>query len=77
MSGARVIPVKSINRFRIYRLEPLTTLIVGLIMVFANLLVLQEAAMDSITGNVKYTYRFLCGDFDIINSAFSFIQESI
>ncbi|KAL6729331.1 hypothetical protein Aduo_000398 [Ancylostoma duodenale] len=34
------------------RLEPLTTLIVGLIMVFANLLVLQEAAVDSVTGNL-------------------------
>ncbi|KHJ77999.1 hypothetical protein OESDEN_22381 [Oesophagostomum dentatum] len=34
------------------RLEPLTTLIVGLIMVFANLLVLEEAATDTITGNL-------------------------
>ncbi|RCN48565.1 cation efflux family protein [Ancylostoma caninum] len=34
------------------RLEPLTTLIVGLIMIFANLLVLQEAAVDSVTGNL-------------------------
>ncbi|KAK5976970.1 Cation efflux family protein, partial [Trichostrongylus colubriformis] len=34
------------------RLEPLTTLIVGLIMVFANLIVLQQAAADSITGNL-------------------------
>nr|CDJ82521.1 Cation efflux protein domain containing protein [Haemonchus contortus] len=35
------------------RLEPLTTLIVGLIMVFANLIVLQQAAEDSITGNIQ------------------------
>ncbi|CAJ0592443.1 unnamed protein product [Cylicocyclus nassatus] len=34
------------------RLEPLTTLIVGLIMVFANVLVLEEAAKDFVTGDI-------------------------
>lgn len=34
------------------RLEPLTTLIVGMIMVFANLIVLQQAAISSIDGKL-------------------------
>ncbi|WKX89676.1 hypothetical protein Q1695_008931 [Nippostrongylus brasiliensis] len=34
------------------RLEPLTTLIVGLIMVFANLLVVEQAVSDTITGDI-------------------------
>ncbi|VDL68393.1 unnamed protein product [Nippostrongylus brasiliensis] len=37
-----------------FRLEPLTTLIVGLIMVFANLLVVEQAVSDTITGDVSW-----------------------
>ncbi|KHJ82942.1 cation efflux family protein, partial [Oesophagostomum dentatum] len=47
------------------RLEPLTTLIVGLIMVFANVFVLQQAAVDCITGDIDpkidiFTLTILC-----------------
>ncbi|CAJ0592421.1 unnamed protein product [Cylicocyclus nassatus] len=34
------------------RLEPLATLIIGMIMVFSNVFVLQQAAVDCISGNV-------------------------